>query len=80
MANKTLSDEEVEQEIARLQQSPHVKLARQERRMREKRRMYLYALRQEEKKGKELEAAGITAETLRRMYGSEEAEEWQAAL
>lgn len=77
---KGLTDAQVEQEIARLQQSPHVKLARQERRMREKRRMYLYALRQEEKKGKELEAAGITAETLRRMYGSEEAEDWQAAL
>lgn len=77
---KGLTDEQVEQEIARLQQSPHVKLANQERRLREKRRMYLYSLRQLEKKGKELEAAGITAETLRRMYGSEEAEEWQAAL
>lgn len=77
---KGLTDEQVEQEIARLQQSPHVKLANQERRLREKRRMYLYSLRQLEKKGMELEAAGITAETLRRMYGSEEAEEWQAAL
>ena len=77
---KGLTDEQVEQEIARLQQSPNVKLANQERRLREKRRMYLYSLRQLEKKGMELEAAGITAETLRRMYGSEEAEEWQAAL
>lgn len=77
---KGLTDAQVEQEIARLQQSPHVKLANQERRLREKRRMYLYSLRQLEKKGMELEAAGITAETLRRMYGSEEAEEWQAAL
>ena len=77
---KGLTDAQVEQEIARLQQSHHVKLANQERRLREKRRMYLYSLRQLEKKGMELEAAGITAETLRRMYGSEEAEEWQAAL
>ena len=68
---KGLTDAQVEQEIARLQQSPHVKLANQERRLRERRRMYLYSLRQQEKKGKELEAAGITPEVLRSMYGSE---------
>ena len=68
---KGLTDAQVEQEIARLQQSPHVKLANQERRLRERRRMYLYSLRQLEKKGKELEAAGMTAEVLRSMYGSE---------
>lgn len=68
---KGLTDEQVEQEIARLQQSPYVKLANQERRMREKRRMYLYGLRQLEKKGMELERAGITPEVLRRMYNSE---------
>lgn len=66
-----LTDEQVEREIARLQQSPHVKLARQERRIREKRRMYLYSLRQEEKKGKALEEAGITVESLREMYSGE---------
>ena len=65
---KGLTDEQVEQEIARLQQSPHVKLANQERQLRERRRMYLYGLRQLEKKGKELEAAGITADVLRSMY------------
>ena len=68
---KGLTDEQVELEIARLQNSPHVKLANQERRLREKRRMYLYGLRQLEKKGKELEAAGLTADVLRSMYGSE---------
>lgn len=68
---KGLTDEQVELEIARLQKSPHVKLANQERRLREKRRMYLYSLRQQEKKGKELEAAGLTADVLRSMYGSE---------
>lgn len=73
MARVSLTDEQVEQEIARLQQSPHVKLANQERRMREKRRMYLYGLRQLEKKGRELEASGITPEVLRSMYGSESA-------
>ena len=68
---KGLTDAQVEQEIARLQQSPHVKLANQERRLREKRRMYLYSLRQLEKKGMELEKAGLTADVLRSMYSSE---------
>lgn len=68
---KGLTDEQVELEIARLQKSPHVKLANQERRLREKRRMYLYGLRQLEKKGKELERAGITPDVLRSMYSSE---------
>lgn len=68
---KGLTDEQVEQEIARLQRSPHVKLANQERRLREKRRMYLYGLRQLEKKGKELEAAGLTADVLKSMYASD---------
>ena len=68
---KGLTDEQVELEIARLQNSPHVKLANQERRLREKRRMYLYSLRQQEKKGKELEAAGLTADVLRNMYASD---------
>lgn len=68
---KGLTDAQVEQEIARLQQSPHVKLANQERRLREKRRMYLYSLRQLEKKGMELERSGITPDVLRSMYSSD---------
>lgn len=68
---KGLTDEQVEQEIARLKQSPHVKLAKQERQLRERRRMYLYNLQQLEKKGKELERAGITPDVLRSMYSSE---------
>ena len=64
MARETLTDVQVEQEIARLQESPYVKLANKERRVRERRRMYLYHLRQLEKKGRALEASGITAEVL----------------
>lgn len=67
MARETLSDQQVEQEIARLQESPYVKLANKERRVRERRRMYLYSLRQLEKKGKALEEAGITMEVLNGM-------------
>lgn len=68
---KGLTDDQVEQEISRLQQSEFVKLANQERRMRERRRMYLYGLRQLEKKGMELADAGITSDVLRSMYSTE---------
>ena len=67
MAREYLTDSQVEQEIARLQESPYVKLANRERRVRERRRMYLYSLRQLEKKGRALEEAGITMEILNGM-------------
>ena len=65
MANsKYLTDEQVEQEIARLTASPLVALARREEAVRNRRRQYMYQLRMYEKKGKELELAGITMELL----------------
>lgn len=64
MKNNYLTDEQVEKEIARLQESPHVKLARKEERIRYARRQYLYTLRMYEKKGKELASSGITMEML----------------
>lgn len=64
MPRECLTDEQVEREIERLQKSPYVKLANRERRVRERRRMYLYSLRQLEKKGKELENSGITMAVL----------------
>ena len=67
MARESLTDMQVEQEIARLQESHYVKLANRERRVRERRRMYLYSLRQLEKKGKALEESGITMEVLNGM-------------
>ena len=59
-----ITDEMVEEEIARLQQSPHVKLARKEEAVRNRRRQYMYTLRCYEKKGKQLTADGITMEAL----------------
>jgi hypothetical protein len=59
-----MTDEMVEREIARLLESPHVKLAKKEERIRTRRRQYLYCLRVYERKGRELEAAGITMEML----------------
>ena len=63
-----LSDEEVEQEIERLNNSEMVALARREARLKYKRRQYLYQLRDLEKKGKALLEAGITREVLDAMY------------
>lgn len=59
-----LTDEQVELEIERLRQSPHVALARYEQRVRYRRRQYLYQLRDLEKKGRALEKAGIDREVL----------------
>ena len=61
---KGLSDARVEEEIAKLQNSEFVKLARKEERIRYQRRQYLYSLRQYEKKGIELAKSGITMELL----------------
>ena len=67
MAKDYLTDEQVEAEIAKLVDSPLVKLARKEERIRYKRRQYLYCLRNYEKKGKALAEAGITIEMLENM-------------
>ena len=65
MANPNyLTDEAVEEEIARLRESPYVRLAKKEERIRYRRRQYMYTLRQYEKKGRQLEAEGITDEYL----------------
>lgn len=64
MAKTILTDEQVEKEIERLLESPLVKLAKKEMRIKYKRRQYLYTLRNYEKRGRELKAAGITIEML----------------
>ena len=69
MAKEFLSDEMVEEEILRLQSSPLVKLARREEAIRNRRRQYMYTLRMYEKKGKALEAQGVTMEELEEMAG-----------
>lgn len=64
MSPKWLTDEQVEQEIERLNKSPMVALARKEKRVRERRRQYLYNLRCLEKKGIALAEAGWSPEML----------------
>lgn len=74
MPNNWLTDEAVEAEIARLQQSEFVKLARKEMRLKYKRRQALYQLRNLDKRGKELAKAGITPENIEAMIALAEAE------
>lgn len=63
----SITDEEVEEEIDRLMNSPYVILAKREETVRYRRRQYLYKLRGYERRGKELAAAGLTLEILNRM-------------
>jgi hypothetical protein len=64
MSKKNLTDEQVEKEIERLLESPLVKLARKEMRIKYKRRQFLYSLRNLEKRGRELQKSGITMDIL----------------
>lgn len=56
------TDEQVEQEIARLRGSEAVRLAKAEERMKNRRRQYMYNLRNLEKRGLELMEQGFTAD------------------
>ena len=69
MAKEIITDEMVEDEILRLQNSPLVKLARREEAIRNRRRQYMYQLRMYEKKGKALADQGVTMEELEEMAG-----------
>lgn len=66
--SKWLTDEEVEQEIARLNTTEEVALARREQRLKYKRRQQLYTLRALYQHGKELMDSGITREVLDALY------------
>ena len=74
MAKEFLTEEAVEKEIARLTQTDAVKLARREQRLKYKRRQTLYTLRALEKRGKELEEAGISLDNIDEMMAVAEAE------
>lgn len=64
MRTSVLTDSEVDKEIERLTNSPYVALARQEQRIRYRRRQYLYTLRQLEKRGKQLYESGVNERVL----------------
>lgn len=67
MKRDYLTDEQVEAEIERLTNSPEVQLARQEQRIKYRRRQYMYQLRNMEKRGKELAKQGVTADNLEKV-------------
>lgn len=70
MARDIMTDEQVEQEISKLLESDLVKLAKKEKRIKERRKQYLYNLRTYERRGKELAAEGYTLENIaERMLG-----------
>jgi hypothetical protein len=64
MAKDFLTDEQVEMEIKRLLHSDAVQLAKKEIRIKYKRRQYMYTLRNMEKRGKQLQADGVTNENI----------------
>jgi len=70
---KELTDAQVELEIARLNASEEVQLARQEQKIKFKRRQYLYQLRWLEKRGEQLMNDGITMDNIEaKLFGEME--------
>lgn len=72
MARDMLTDEQVEMEIRRLQQSDAVKLAQKEQQIKFRRRKQMYDLRWMEKRGKQLAALGVTMENIEEMLFGED--------
>lgn len=74
-----LTDEQVEMEIARLRGSEYVKLAKKEENIRNARRNILCALRAQEKRGKELAAAGIDRDNIKQvLFGEDDFDETES--
>ena len=74
--NKKWSDDQVEAEIARLNSSDYVKLARKEKQIKNRRRQYMWNLQFLEAHGKQLASEGITLENIEaRLFGEAEENE-----
>ena len=72
MAREILTNEQIEAETERLSKSEYVRLARKYNRLKvEKQRKRMYALRNLEKRGKELAAMGITVENIEEIMFSD---------
>ena len=74
-----LTDEQVDLEIEKLNNSPLVQLARKEQRLKYAKRQRLYQLRYLEKRGQQLKDNGITLEKLEelsRQQSDENEESW----
>lgn len=74
--NKKWTDEQVEEEIARLNASEFVKLARKEQQIKYRRRQQMWTLQYMEARGKQLASEGITHENMEeRLFGDNQEEE-----
>ena len=70
MAKEIMTEERVEQEIARLQQSELMKLGRKEEQIKLRRMRYMYNLQRLERRGQQLAAEGYTLDNIaERMLG-----------
>lgn len=68
--SKKWTDEQVEAEIARLNASEFVKLARKEQQIKYRRRQQMWSLQYMEARGKQLASEGITPENMEaRLFG-----------
>lgn len=70
MAKEYLTDEMVAEEVERLKESDYVRLAQKEIRLKSKRRKWLYQLRWMEKRGRQLEAQGITLDNIDKLIAA----------
>ena len=70
MAKDILTDEQVALEVERLKDSEYVRLAQKEIRLKYKQRKWLYQLRYLERRGKQLEAEGMTLENMEEMLAA----------
>ena len=72
MARKLWTDEEVEIESHRLQNSDDVKLARREQNIKYQRRQQMWSLQCLERRGRQLREMGITSDNMReRLFGDD---------
>lgn len=62
--NKKWTDDQVEVEIARLNESEYVRLARKEKQIRNRRRQYMWNLQFLETRGKQLAEQGVTFDNM----------------
>jgi hypothetical protein len=62
--NKKWTDDQVEVEIARLEGSDYVRLARKENQIKYRRRQYMWNLQNMEARGKQLASSGVTFENI----------------
>ena len=69
--NKKWTDEQVEAEIERLNNSEFVKLARKEKQIKYRRRQQMWSLQFLEARGRQLASNGITAENMEeKLFGA----------